>query len=353
MVLIGEQIFRDPSLSASGKLACASCHDPANAFAPSGTSAVQRGGRTGSMVGVRAAPSLRYLQSIPQFTEHYSGEDGVDQGPTGGLTWDGRVQSAHDQARSPLFSPLEMANTSPDDLVAKLRHAAYADQIRAAFGADALATTTSAVKATLWSLEVYQQTEAAFYPYTSKYDAVLRGRATLDARELRGQALFDDRSKGNCASCHPRTADSGFPAFTDFGFVALGVPRNREIPKNADPAYFDLGLCGPYRTDLASHPEYCGLFRTPSLRNVALRKRYFHNGVFTSLEQVVRFYATRDVTPARWYPREPFDDLPAAYRKNITTDPPFGGRGGTPTLSDGEITDLVAFLGTLSDGYHP
>ncbi|HEX7700707.1 MAG TPA: hypothetical protein VF403_08300 [Kofleriaceae bacterium] len=74
--------------------------------------------------------------------------------------------------------------------------------------------------------------------------------------------------------------------------------------------------------------------------------------MFASLDQVVRFYVMRDVTPARWYPHETFDDLPTPYRKNVNTDPPFGGRrGGTPTLSGVEIADLVAFLGTLSDGY--
>ena len=57
-----------------------------------------------------------------------------------------------------------------------------------------------------------------------------------------------------------------------FGYNALGAPRNPEIPANADPTYFDLGLCGPYRTDLASHAEYCGKFRTPSLRNAARRR---------------------------------------------------------------------------------
>jgi cytochrome c peroxidase len=93
------------------------------------------------------------------------------------------------------------------------------------------------------------------------------------------------------------------------------------------------------------------MFRTPSLRNVARRKRFFHNGAMSSLTEVVRFYASRDVTPDRWYPRgAKFDDLPVRYRGNVNTDPPFGGKpGDAPRLDEGEIADIVAFLETLTD----
>ena len=352
LTALGALAFRDPSLSASGKLACATCHDPDHAFAPNNHVAIQLGGPTGTLAGTRTTPSLRYLQTIPRFSEHFhdtDDHDDVDQGPAGGLTWDGRAPTTHDQARAPLMSPVEMANGSPDDVVAKLRTAAYAERFLATFGDDVLATTDSAMKALTLALEVYQQDPDAFYPYTSKYDAVLRGQATLSDSEARGKRWFDDADKGNCASCHPDTMQNGFPAFTDFGYVAVGVPRNKSIPANADPAYFDLGLCGPYRTDLATQTKYCGMFRTPSLRNVATRHRFFHNGSFTSLTEVIAFYATRDVTPERWYPRgAKFDDLPASYHANVNMDPPFGGKRH---LDDAEIADIVAFLGALTDGY--
>jgi cytochrome c peroxidase len=335
---VGGLAFADPSLSASGKVACATCHAPDRAFGPTNAAAVQLG-------GVRAAPSIRYLAAVPRFTEHMmDSESGVDQGPAGGLTWDGRAQSTHDQAHLPLFSALEMANESPDALTERLRHAAYADRLRAVFGPGVLDHADSAVKALTLALEVYQQ-DPIFYPYSSKYDDVLRGTGTLSVSETRGKALFDDPKKGNCASCHPDTVSSGFPAFTDYGFVALGVPRNREIKANADPAYFDLGLCGPYRTDFAGRADYCGKFRTPSLRNVALRRRFMHNGVFTSLTQVVRFYATRDTQPAAW---GSLDDLPAKYRGNLERGAPFGSH-----LSETDIADIVAFLGTLTDREPP
>ncbi len=358
LAALGAQMFRDRGLSASGHLACASCHDPDHAFGPPGDQVVPPGGVSGRDRGARAAPSLRYLQHVPPFDEHFhdsDDNDAVDQGAAGGYTWDGRAASAHAQALAPLLSPVEMANASEDDLAARVRAAPYANELRARFGTDALATTASAVKAVTWALEVYQQDPALFYPYDSKYDAVIHKRATLGAREAHGKELFDDPAKGNCASCHPDAITSGVPVFTDYGFVALGVPRNRALAADADPAFYDLGLCGPYRTDLATHGEYCGKFRTPSLRNVATRKRFFHNGALTSLRDVVAFYATRDVTPRRWYAHgDPYDDLPARYRENLTRDPPFGGHpGDRPALGEPEIADIVAFLGTLSDGYRP
>ena len=142
--------------------------------------------------------------------------------------------------------------------------------------------------------------------------------------------------------------------------IAIGVPRNRAIPANADAHYFDLGLCGPLRTDFTGRSDYCGLFRTPSLRNVALRQTFFHNGLVHNLREAIAFYVERDTNPGKWYPRgadgriETFDDLPAQYRGNLNKEPPFGGKpGDRPVLTDSEIDDMVAFLKTLTDGYQP
>jgi cytochrome c peroxidase len=110
---LGRALFFDPALSASGKMSCATCHDPKHDFGPPNDLAVQRGGVEGRGFGVRAVPSLKYTQTVPAFTEHFvddDGDDSVDQGPAGGRMWDGRASSIHDQARLPLFSPFEMAN---------------------------------------------------------------------------------------------------------------------------------------------------------------------------------------------------------------------------------------------------
>lgn len=365
MTALGKALFFDPALSASGKQSCASCHSPTHAYGPPNDLSVQLGGADMRKTGVRAAPSLRYIQNVPAFTEHFyenDGNDSEDQGPTGGYTWDGRVSSTHDQARIPLLSAHEMANGTQAAVVAKLRNGRHAQAFRQVFGNDILDNEDTAFRAALMVLEVFQQTPSEFYPYDSKYDAFLRKQVKLSPQEMRGLQVFADPAKGNCASCHVSAIkqDGAFPAFTDFGHIAVGVPRNRTLAANADPKFFDLGLCGPDRTDLKDRADYCGRFRTPSLRNVALRKTFFHNGAIHSLEDAVRFYAQRDTQPQKWYPRkadgtvDKFDDLPAQYRANVNMERPFGGKpGDKPVLSEADVRDIVAFLKTLTDGYRP
>lgn len=356
---LGRMLFFDPALSASRQLSCASCHDPKFAYGPANDRSTQLGGGALNSSGLRAAPSLRYLQIVPRFSEHYfdeSGDESVDQGPTGGHTWDGRADTLHDQALLPLTSVDEMANDSIESVVAKVEHAAYAPRFRAIFGDDVFADAVRAKSAVLLSLEVFQHSPKDFYPYTSRYDAYLRKQADLNAHELRGLALFNDQNKANCAHCHVSQIRKGaFPQFTDFGFAALGVPRNSKLTQNQERSFFDLGLCGPLRTDLSSHREYCGAFRAPTLRNVLLRRAFFHNGAFHSLEQTLHFYAERDTNPGKWYPKangkpDAFDDLPPELRGNVNRERPFGRKPGqAPVLNDSEIQDLIAFLKTLTD----
>ena len=356
-------MFLDPSLSGSGKLACASCHSPDHAFGPPNALSVQLGGSDLRRPGFRAVPSLRYLQSVPQFTQHFhdsddEGDESVDAGPTGGLTWDGRVDHGADQARIPLTSSFEMGST-PAQVVAAVKAAPYAGELREAFGATIFDNDEKAFDAILRSLEAFEQTPQKFYPYTSKFDAFLAGKAKLNEAEMRGLELFNDEKKGNCAACHisQRAKDGSPPQFSDFGLIALGVPRNRALPINKDPKYFDLGACGPERQDLKGQPEYCGIFRTPSLRNVATRKVFFHNGIYHSLDEAVRFYVQRDTNPEKFYPTvhgkvQKFDDLPRRYWANVNTEPPFDRKPGEkPALDEADIKDVVAFLNTLTDGY--
>ena len=362
---VGRALFHDPSLSASGRTSCASCHDPAHAYGPPNALAVQLAGPDGKTPGLRAAPSLRYLHRVPAFTEHFfeaDGNDAEDQGPAGGHTWDGRARSLHEQAALPLLSPLEMANRDAAQVVARVRASPNAQSLRDAFGTSVLDDTDRGFRAVVLALEVFQQDPREFYPYDSKYDAYLRGRAELTREERRGLELFNDPAKGNCASCHPSTLRNGaFPAFSDWGYIALGVPRNRTIAANADPRYFDLGLCGPMRTDLASHREYCGRFRTPTLRNVARREVFFHNGAVKGLEQAVRFYAERDVAPAklvssaRGATRQVRRPAARAYRDNVNRRAALRreGRVLRPAPMRARSRAIVAFLRTLDDGYKP
>jgi cytochrome c peroxidase len=356
---IGREMFFDAQLSASGRVSCASCHDPAHGHAPANALPVQPGG--GTEPGLRAAPPLRYLQTLPPFTEHSYDNDGdasIDAGPTGGYTWDGRAASAHEQARLPLLSPQEMGNASPAQFAKRLSGRPYAPRLAALLGIPLADQPDAALDAAAMALEVFQQTPALFAPYTSKFDDVLRGRARLSEQETRGLAVFNDPDRGNCASCHlsERKPDGAFPLFTDFGHMALAAPRNPSIKANADKSFFDLGLCGPLRIDFTDKPAYCGSFRTPSLRNVGVRRSFFHNGVFHSLEEVMHFYAERDTHPERFYAKDaqggvrPFDDLPEAYHANVNQEPPFGRtRGGRPAMTEQEMADVIAFLHTLTD----
>jgi cytochrome c peroxidase len=349
-------MFFDASLSASGRLACATCHDPHYAYGPPPQREIAMGGSRLDQSGTRAVPSLRYLRASPPFALRHHFPDG-DDGPIGGFTWDGRAASIREQAQLPLLAANEMANAAPAEVVTRLRHSGYASTFRAQFGADVFDDVDRAFDAALQALDAFQSVPAEFYPYSSRYDAFLRGDVELTDQENRGAALFKDPGKGNCASCHLGTIRAGKPpSFTDYDYVNVGVPRNPRIPANADPRYFDLGLCGPLRQDLAQTAEVCGFFRSPTVRNTAIRGAYFHNGVFHTLREVIEFYNERDLHPEKFYSRNPdgtvhlFDDLPANYSGNIDHDPPLDRKPGQePALSDADIDDLIAFLKTLTD----
>jgi cytochrome c peroxidase len=302
-------------------------------------------------------PSLRYLNGVPDFNEQTRFIDG-DLLPGGGFTWDGRAPTLAQQASIPLLASNEMANDSARAVVERLKASSYAAEFRASFGDHIFDDPDQAFAAGLAALAAFQNTPAEFYPYSSRYDAFLRGEIDLTEEEERGVALFKDPKKGNCASCHLVVTRAGRPpVFTDYDFTDVGVPRNSRIAANADPSYYDLGLCGPARKDLSATIKYCGMFRAPTLRNVALRDAFFHNGVFTTLRQVMEFYVEREIHPEKYYPRNSdgslhkYDDLPPGIPDNLERDVPFNAAGSEPALSPAEIDDVIAFLRTLTDGY--
>ena len=353
---LGKSMFFDPSLSASGKLACATCHDPKYAYGPPPGRAIELGGLRMNLSGTRTVPSLRYLREVPPFKEEYKFLDG-DVGPIGGLMWDGRAASLAEQAQLPLLAANEMANASPAEVVRRLARAAYAPQFRVLFGADIFKDPGRAFAAGMSALAAFQQVPQEFFPYSSRYDAYLRGDLELTEQEERGADLFKDPDKGNCASCHLGTSRDGVPPpFTDFDFVNVGVPRNPRLPANSDPRYYDLGLCGPNRRDLAGKRELCGYFQSPTVRNTAIRDAFFHNGIYSNLRQVMDFYNERDLHPEKFYPRNAdgsvhrYDDMPSGYPDDIDHDPPLDRKpGDKPALTDADIDDIIAFLKTLTD----
>jgi cytochrome c peroxidase len=390
MAKLGKDIFYDRTLSGSGRMSCASCHSPQHAYGPPGDLPVMYGGPNLKTPGYRPPPSLMYLERQPAFsigpdneenettslsqkiaqsaharratkTAQSTAASAANLVPQGGLFWDGRVNTLQQQAGGPLFNSFEMDAGTPAIVAAKLARAPYAGIFKQLFGPNIFADPRMAVAEALSALARYQIESPDFHPYSSRYDAWLEGKARLDSAQLRGYLLFNDPDRGDCAACHlDQPTPSGLPPlFTDHQYEALGVPRNPNIPANRNPHYFDLGLCGPFRKDLAKQTQYCGMFLTPTLRNVAKRHVFFHNGVYHTLMQVLEFYDFRDTDPQKIYPRGPdgtvdkFNDLPARYRANIdTVDPPFNRhRGEAPALTRQDMRDIVAFLGTLTDGY--
>jgi cytochrome c peroxidase len=384
MARLGRMIFFDTSLSGSGGMSCTTCHSPANFYGPPGDGSVMLGGRRLDRSGVRTVPTLMYLERQPNFSvgPDSDEDEGVtlaqlvaasvgatritktatDTGavagnmvPQGGLFWDGRVDTLQQQALVPVLNPVEMDGGSVVRVARKLRTSPYAGRFTQLFGAGMLANAPMLVSEAMFAVARYQIEDVSFHPYSSKFDAWLEGKARFTPAELRGYLLFNDPNAANCAGCHvdQPSPDGLPPLFTDHQYEALGVPRNRVLPANSDSKYFDLGVCGPVREDMRSETQYCGMFLTPTLRDVATRKVFFHNGVFHSLKQVMDFYNFRDVDPGRVYPRGQFDDLPRKYRENVDeSDPPFGRKiGEKPAMSEQDEADIIAFLGTLTDGY--
>jgi len=353
---LGDKIFHDPSLSASGHMSCATCHNQQHGFAQSNPDAVAFGGERLDLSGTRNTPSLAYVRFTPSF--HFDSEGT----PIGGFNRDGRANSFAEQAIGPFLALFEMANASVAEVADKLSHATYANDFKQLFGDQILSDVDRTFAAAREALQAYLARDPDFASFTSKFDYFLDGKTRLSDQELRGLFLFNNPDKGNCAACHPSAmVNSQHPLFTDFTYDNVGVPRNDDIPANDNPTYFDLGLCGPTRTDLQHRSDICGAFKVPSLRNVSVTGPYFHNGKFNTLRDVVSFYVRRDTNPEEFYPIDSngslrkFNDLPTQYagNANITEVPYNRHEGDLPALSSSEIDDVVAFLSTLTDGYQP
>lgn len=361
-VALGQQIFTDGNLSEPRGTPCAACHQADRGFAGNhgGRDGVAVGTMPGS-IGSRNAMTNSYLGLIPAPLSFVTTNGETEA--VGGLFWDGRADSAELQALGPLLNPLEMNNPDRKSVVNKIAASRYAAQFKQAFGANIFADTDAAFTSIGVAIAAFER--ARLQPFSSKYDAMVRGQAVFSPAEKNGMALFMDPAKANCAGCHLMNPTSGRPedsAFSEFTYYATGIPRNPAIPKNADPAFFDLGLCGPGRTPPSlpasvaagvTIDNFCGKFRMPTLRNVAERPAFMHNGFFKNLPDVVRFYSTRNSNPQGWYGQAVSNDLPTQYLGNIeVTKAPFNRPASAgPALTEPEIADIVAFLRTLSDGY--
>ncbi len=365
---LGQLLFNDTNLSEPAGQACSSCHDERHAFTGNSGSPIDAvsQGSTPDKLGTRNAPTLMYMAYSPPFIfKGEADEKGeVKLTPTGGQFWDGRANSLADQVHGPLLNKIEMNNADAAAIAAKIAHASYAAQFEAEFGPFAKQDAQTILNNAATAIAAFESS-ARFMPFSSKFDSVLQGKATFTPQETHGFELFKDPQKGNCTSCHAGKTDSNDPTdwlFTDFTYDNLGLPRNMNIPANADANYFDLGLCKREGLEKILPPDIkleslCGAFKVPTLRNVAVTAPYFHNGSFSNLRDAVKFYVTRDTNPELWYPKDAggavqkFNDLPIAAQQNVNiSEVPYDRKiGEQPRLNDEEIDAVVAFLKTLTD----
>ncbi|MEN9885106.1 MAG: methylamine metabolism protein [Bacteroidota bacterium] len=386
---LGKQIFFDARLSEPvGVQSCGTCHAPQVGFSgfgeiPTGGAASAQGFKRGFVAGIgegavagafgrRKPPTAAYATMSPLFSLVTVPPDPLEIalgiGPAqifqGGLFWDGRAtglrlnSTAAEQALGPFLADKEQNHTSPAQVLGKLRNnRAYISLWQAAFGTPDINNMTA--EQTAINYDRVGQAIAAYEgspevnQFSSKYDAYKAGRTSLTPLEEEGLRLFIAPAPGGgeCYDCHTqgRLANIEPPvgdAFTTFMYFNDGIPANPNNPGgNVSP---DPGLGAMLET--SSNPtwkamaslEY-GKFKTPTLRNVAKAQRFMHNGVFSSLEEVVHFYNTRDLLGAGW------NGVPwgsPEYPFNMD----FHGVGGLGLTANQEAS-IVAFMKTLSDGY--
>ncbi|MBP1153012.1 MULTISPECIES: cytochrome-c peroxidase [Methylocaldum] len=376
---LGKSIFFDENLSVNGNQACAACHAPEagwtgpdSALNAAGT--VYEGSISGRF-GNRKPPSSAYASPSPVL--HYVIEK-KDALFIGGNFWDGRATGeklgnpAADQAQGPFLNPLEQALAAPADVVSRVCGSSYASLFKQVWGSDAcdpdkVDAAFDRIARSVADFEASPESNA----FTSKYDYYLKGVVKLTKQEKKGLNLF--KGKGKCVNCH--VVDPGPngqpPLFTDFTYDNIGVPRNPDNPfytqsefNAAGFGWIDLGL-GEFLANRSDYQQFApanlGKQKVPTLRNVDKRpyegfvKAFAHNGYFKSLKGIVHFYNTRDAKPTCL---NPFTTEADALAQDCWPAPEVPVNVNTDELGNLHLTDdqedaIVAFLKTLSDGYHP
>ena len=253
-IALGKRIFEDAELSATGTIACATCHDPKLAFAdgePKGKGVTNR--RL-----ARHTPSLWNVAWSPL------------------LFWDGRASSLENQIRFPVEHPDEMGSSLENAVDRFSRHESYVRAFAQAFPRQDPQISPRTISQ---AVAAYERTLVS--PPT-RFDRWVAGEAgALTPSEVSGFAVFT--GKGRCSNCH-----TGF-AFTDHGFYDIGLPGT------------DKGRGAEIGLPAADHA-----FKTPTLRELAWTAPYMHDGSLATLDDVVRHYESGGVArPTR------SSDLPA------------------------------------------
>lgn len=296
-VALGERLFFDRALSLDGTLSCGSCHDIRNRAGIDGRPtalgiAGQLGGRNTPTVWNAA------FQSV--------------------LFWDGRAASLEEQAMGPMTNPLEMGMPSLSVVEDRVRqNPEYSPAFALAFGTAAPITIERISEA----LAAYERT---LITTDTPYDRFVSGDTeALSPAQLRGMALF--QSLG-CVSCHYGP---------NFSAASLFDGRLPLRPFPATPITEETRYELTRDTGAAAARTGRGVWRVPSLRNVALTGPWFHNGQVSELAEAVRIMARAQLDYGGHYLLWSERDRVLSERRR-------------PTLSEQEVNDIVAFLNALS-----
>lgn len=238
---LGKLLFFDPRLSASGQIACASCHDPELGWAD---------GRRFPF-GHDRTPGRRNAMTL------------LNVGYFERWSWDGRAESLDQQVLRAIRSPIEM-NADLGAVVARLNGIdGYARAFVAEFGG-AGATAEGIGKA----LAAFVRTIRS---RRSPFDFFVRGDdARLSDREIGGLHLF--RTRARCMNCHHG------PLFSDGKFHHTGL------------SYYGRRFEDFGRYEVTGEPADRGKFRTPSLRDLQFTEPWMHNGLFIDFRGILRMY---------------------------------------------------------------
>lgn len=319
---LGMLLYKDKNLSSTGVQSCQTCHHPYAGFADRTNLMhpevnVVSTGADGVSQGGRDAPSSAYAGFSPIMSIDEGGEY------VGGLFWDGRATGERlgdplaEQAQGPPLNPVEMGLETSEQAIDIIRESDYSDKWLAVFGPNSLDDVDMAWVYFGRAIAAYERS-ADVTQFSSKYD--LAKDQFTDA-EARGETLFQN----NCARCHSNTPEFGAPAplFTNYHYANIGVPSNPLVPLSSP----DLGL-----GEITSDSLQDGKFKIPTLRNIGMTAPYSHNGRFATLIDMVSF----------------INDS-SAFTPEV--DRNIDGQVGNMSLTDQDISDLVSFLLTLTDGY--
>jgi cytochrome c peroxidase len=248
-VALGRRLYYDPILSSDNTVSCATCHSPDHGFAD--PKPVSEGVR--HQLGTRNSPPVA---NAAYFKVQF---------------WDGRAPSLEKQAEGPPQNPVEMSNLALVDIEKRLNaDPSYRDQFAGAWGPGPI--TFEMVEKSIASFE--RTVIAANSPFDRwKYG---HDEKAMSDSAKRGFVVFTSAKKGNCSACH--LVGDKYALFTDNQFHDIGV--GADFSQITDPGLFAV-----------THKESDrGLFKTPSLRNIAMTAPYMHDGSLKDLKQVMDFY---------------------------------------------------------------